>query len=215
MSFTRLAWLFSGASVAVLASAASVAACSSSSTSAAPADAGSAAPVDAGAMIDTGTGEGAAPATDSGTCEKPPKTFPETKPGVYCPFSAADGGPTQTCQPGQHCCETPSGGPASTCEAMGTACPVPNSVDWQCEEAIDCLALDAGTPVCCGAGTATTATHCGITWPEWTAFTGTTCASSCPAPGITVCEQSSDCTGDAGTTCTPSKASGNNFGFCN
>jgi hypothetical protein len=29
-----------------------------------------------------------------------------------------------------------------------------------------------------------------------------------------VCEQNSDCTGTAGTTCTPSKADGNDFGYC-
>ncbi|HEY5243350.1 MAG TPA: hypothetical protein VIJ22_17840 [Polyangiaceae bacterium] len=85
---------------------------------------------------------------------------------------------------------------------------------WQCEEAIDC-AGDAGAgPICCGQGSPTTATSCGITWPEWTAFTGTTCAATCPAPGFTVCEQPSDCTGAAGTTCTATKADGNNFGFC-
>jgi hypothetical protein len=29
-----------------------------------------------------------------------------------------------------------------------------------------------------------------------------------------VCEQNSDCTGAAGTTCTATKADGNDFGFC-
>jgi len=152
---------------------------------------------------------------DASACESPPSLFPETMPGVYCPFSADDAGNAITCSPGQHCCEVPVGASTpSTCEAAGTACPVANSVDWQCLAPIDCTSLDAGTPVCCGTGTPTTATHCCKTWPEWNSFTGTKCMAACPAPGITVCQADSDCTTDAGATCTASKSNGSDFGFC-
>jgi hypothetical protein len=227
MSLSKIVWLLGGASV-VAVSAAGLQACSSSSASPAGAqdsgasmqdsstsgDTGSGSGGDSSMAVDTGSGDDGG--GDSGTCEKPPSLFMESTPGVYCPFSDADGGGNITCQPGEHCCETPaSAGTPSTCLPAGTACPVANSVDWECEEAIDCTAFEGGGPVCCGTGSPTTATHCGVTWPEWTGFTGTKCMASCPAPGITVCEQQSDCAGDdAGTTCKASKANGNDFGFC-
>jgi hypothetical protein len=224
MSKIRFVLLAGGASVA-FASGAWLQGCSSSSSGTTPPaqDSGvmmmedSAASNDSGMAADTevadsGTAPGDA-AGDTGTCESPPSLFPETAPGVYCPFSGVNGGSAITCTAGQHCCETPvAANTPSTCVANGTPCPVAGSVDWECEEAIDCTTGDAGA-VCCGTGTPTTATHCGITWPEWNSFTGTKCMPSCPSPGITVCEKPSDCTGDAGT-CTASKASGNDFGFC-
>ena len=175
--------------------------------------------VDSGVGADTGTTDddsGSSSGGDSGTCESPPTLHPETAAGVYCPFSGVNGGSDVTCTAGQHCCETPeSANTPSTCEPMGTACPVSGSIDWQCEEAIDCTAAGSAGPICCGTGSPTSETACGVTWPEWTGFTGTKCATSCPAPGITVCEKTADCTSDAGSTCTASKADGNQFGFCN
>jgi len=223
MSLARIVSLTAGVTV-VFASTLWVQGCSSSSNSSAAQDSGTSQPMDSAVNTDTGSSadseaadSGTAP-SDSGAagdgdaaCEKPPKLFPESVAGVYCPFSTGN----ITCAAGQHCCETPtSAGTPSTCVANGTPCPVAGSVDWQCQEAIDCAGADAGGPICCGSGTPTTATHCGNTWPEWSSFTGTQCVTSCPAPGITVCEQNSDCTTDAGTTCTASKASGNDFGFC-
>lgn len=234
MAFGKIVWMMGGAGGVLVASALGVAACSSSSGGSSPQDSGTSAmetstaedsgttPVsDGGTATDTSTSTGEDSGTtgggdSGGTCEKPPKTFPETTPGVYCPFSASDGGGNVTCAPGQHCCETPaSANTPSTCVADGTPCPVTGSVDWQCEAPIDCMALDAATPVCCGTGTQTSASSCGQTWTEWNGFTGTQCMAACPAPGITVCEQASDCTTDAGSTCTASKSNGNDFGYCN
>jgi hypothetical protein len=232
MSFAKLFWMVGGAGVVVAVSAVGVVACSSSSSPTTPAaDGGGTTTADTGtgdgntgvvsdAGTDTGTtGNDSGGSEDSGggSCEKPPTLHPETAPGVYCPFSGVDGGDDITCTAGQHCCETPeSSNAASTCQPIGTPCPVANSIDWECEEAIDCTAVDAGDgggPICCGTGTPTTETACGVTWPEWTAFTGTKCAASCPSPGITVCETQADCTGSDGG-CTASKAEGNQFGFC-
>ena len=225
MKLVKLAFGLGGAGIVVMAGATSLTACSSSSSSGTSGDSGTtaqdsgmAASDDSGPIADSGTTSETSTASDSGSagdgnCEKPPKLFPETTPGIYCPFSAVDGGSDITCAAGQHCCEVPSGSSSpSTCVALGTACPVANSVDWQCEAPIDCTVTGSAGPICCGTGSPTTATHCGVTWPEWTGFTGTVCAASCPAPGITVCETQGDC-GDAGT-CTASKSNGNDFGFC-
>ncbi len=227
MSSSRLFWLFGGATGVVVASATGLSACSSSSSSnPGTVDSGMAAMGDTGTSADTGevadsgtasdtstAGDTGGSGGDSGTCENPPALFPETMAGVYCPFSAVDGGSNLTCAAGQHCCETPSGSSSpSTCVAAGTACPVANSIDWQCEAPIDCAS--AAGHLCCGNGTAMSVSSCGNTWTEWTGFTGTTCATSCPNPGFVVCEQPSDCTGDAGTTCSKSKSNGNDFGYC-
>jgi hypothetical protein len=235
MSFARFVGSTGVASVLTLAGVAALVACSSSSnTGFGGGDSGSSPPVDSGTGgSDTGVGvdsgttpgqdaesdndSGTTSGGDSGTCEQPPTLHAESAAGVYCPFSGVNGGADVTCTAGQHCCETPETSTApSTCEAMGTACPVAGSIDWQCEEAIDCTASGSAGPICCGTGTPTTETACGQTWAEWSGFTGTKCATSCASPGITVCETTADCASSAaGTTCTPSKADGNQFGFCN
>jgi hypothetical protein len=59
-----------------------------------------------------------------------------------------------------------------------------------------------------------TVTSCGNSWSEPSGFTGSTCATSC-ASSYTICYSAADCTAvDAGTTCTASKAEGNDFGYC-
>ena len=186
-------------------------------------DSGSAkvdAPVEAAASHDTGaTTPETGTSVDTGApCEKPPSLHPQTAPGVYCPFSAPPGGSNLTCAAGQHCCETPaSASTPSTCEAASvTTCPVAGSVDWECTSPIDCAGNDAGAHVCCGTGTATTATHCAVTWPEFSGFSGSKCVTACAAPSFTVCEIDADCaTAPGGKTCTASKESGGQVGFCN
>lgn len=227
MAIARIVWLMGGAGAVVVGSAVGLGACSSSSAGGYPpgqdggsgsssGGSGSSSGSSGSSSGSSGSSSGSSGSSsgsggDAG-CEDPPSLFVESKPGVYCPFSTGDAGKAVTCAAGQHCCETPeSAGTPSTCEPMGTACPVTGSVDWQCEEAIDCTATGAAGPICCGTGSPTTETSCGVTWPEWTGFTGTKCAASCAAPGITVCEQQSDCTTG---TCTASKADGNQFGFC-
>jgi len=237
MAFAKIVWLVGGASVVAVGGMVGLQACSSSSGGGFP-DGGAtthdSAAVETGSGGGSGSGSGGGSGSgsgggsgsgsgsssgsgdDSGTCESPPSLYAESAPGVYCPFSAADGGKNVTCAAGQHCCETPtSANTPSTCEPAGTPCPVTGSIDWQCEEATDCTAAGSAGPICCGTGSPTTETSCGVTWPEWTGFTGTKCATSCPAPGITVCEKNADCTTDAGSTCTATKADGNQFGFCN
>ncbi len=229
MSFSRFVWLVGGATGVVVASAAGLAACSSSSSNPGTVDSGTSTMGDTGTSSDTGEAVDSGTAADTsmagdtggssgdsgGSCETPPSLFAETTPGVYCPFSGVDGGDNITCAAGQHCCETPTGSSSpSTCVAMGTACPVTGSIDWQCEEAVDCTVSGAAGPICCGNGSPMPVTSCGNTWTEWTGFTGTTCATSCPNPGFVVCEKNADCTGDAGTTCSASKSNGNDFGYC-
>lgn len=229
MSSSKWAWMVWGASGAIVASTTWLAACSSSSSgNQGAADSGtsggdSSMSTDTGTTgDDTGTSSGggdSATATDSGAdvaCENPPKLYPQQMPGVYCPFLPADASANSSCAPGQHCCEAPASmsGSPSSCEAIGTACPA-NYIDWQCSEAIDCTAVDGGGSVCCGTGMPTSVSSCGQTWREWNGFTGTTCAASCPSPGITVCQQASDCTAaDAGATCSVSKTNGSDFGYC-
>jgi hypothetical protein len=229
MAIARIVWLVGGASVVFVGSAAGLGACSSSTAGGYPAsqDSGSHADTSSGGSGSSsgssgsssgsggssGSSSGSSGSSSGGTCdESPPQLYTETSPGVYCPFAAVDGGKSVYCAAGQHCCETPeSAGTLSTCEAMGTACPVTGSIDWQCEEAVDCTAAGSAGPICCGTGTQTSETCGSSTWPEFTGFNGTMCVTSCPAPGITVCEQQSDCTTG---TCTASKADGNQFGFC-
>lgn len=228
MAIARIVWLMGGAGV-VFGSAVALGACSSSGGGyPAAGDSGSGADTSSGGSGSSSGSSGSSSGSSSGgsgsssggsgsssgaACtESPPSLYVESTAGVYCPFSAADGGKNVTCAAGQHCCETPeSSSSPSTCEPMGTACPISGSIDWQCEEAIDCTAAGAAGPICCGTGTQTSETCGANTWPEFSGFTGTKCATSCPSPGITVCEQQSDCTTG---TCTAAKADGNNFGFC-
>ena len=147
------------------------------------------------------------------TCETPPTLYPA--PGVYCPGDQDDAGNTVTCNAGQHCCETPQGSStASTCESPGTAC-ASGTVDWECLQPVDCANFEGGGAVCCIVGaTKMTVTSCDAGWTEWSGFTGTKCMASCPSGSYVACQANSDCTGDAGTTCTVSKSNGSDFGYC-
>jgi hypothetical protein len=159
-----------------------------------------------------GSGTSVTP-TDAGTgadCEAPtPSTdlYPETKAGVYCPFSKVDGGKNLTCTAGQDCCEPPEGMGASTCVAGGSTCPVAMSTDWECEGAEDC----AGS-VCCGTGTIETQVACGAypAYPYISKFTGSSCAATCST--YQICSQTSECTSPK--TCVAVEPKGNVIGVC-
>ncbi|MGD0528876.1 MAG: hypothetical protein ABSE49_27305 [Polyangiaceae bacterium] len=234
MNFLKLFVVVGGVGAVVAASMLNLVACSSSSNGSVSYDAGGSKESGGGSSTSSGSSSGSSSGgstsssgggedggassssgSDSGSCEDPPKVYSETTPGVYCPFSAADGGKNVYCAAGQQCCETPeSANSPSTCVAGGATCPVTGSVVWECAGAVDCTAAGSAGPICCGGGSPTTETSCGMTWPEWTGFTGTKCATSCPAPGFVVCAQAADCTGDAGTSCTATEAEGNDFGYC-
>jgi len=223
--------ILGGAALLVTASALGLVACSSSSTPpAATADSGvptgnmdtgtvKTGDSDTVAMGDSATAPpadtGSGGTTDTGSCEQPPTLHPETAAGVYCPFSSVNGGSNITCAAGQQCCETPeSSSASSTCVARGAACPVAGSTLWECTSPLDCTGATTGT-VCCGGGSPSPLTACGVTWTEYPGFTGSQCVTSCPAPGFVICESNADCAGsDAGTTCQPSKEMGGQVGFC-
>ena len=162
--------------------------------------------VGTGSSSGTGTG-----GTSSSSCATA-SLFPETKPGVYCPFSGVDGGKAVTCAATDHCCEPPEvtgqTTPPSTCEPAATACPTTGSTNWGCLGPMDC---SGATPVCCGSGTI--GMDPGCTTAYVSAFTGTSCAASCTT--FKVCETDSDCgAGSAAGTCQPAKAKGGQFGHC-
>jgi hypothetical protein len=164
-----------------------------------------------GTSPDTGTTMGGMDAGTGADCEAPPTmVYAESKAGVYCPFSAVDGGKNQVCTAGEHCCETPEGSGASTCNAAGTACAVAMSTDWQCEGTPDCSGT-SGT-VCCGTGTIETQAACGTypAYPYISKFTGSSCAASCTT--YQICSQTSEC--PSGKTCVPVKPKGNTIGVC-
>jgi hypothetical protein len=152
----------------------------------------------------TGTGTG----TGSTSCRKPPKLFPETAAGVFCPYSSATGADDTTCAAGQLCCEPETGTSACQTAACATA-----DISWQCLEAIDC-AQSSGGSVCCGIGTLVTEPACGSepAYAHATAFKGTVCARSCGAGQFEVCEKTSDCASTE--TCVATEAEGGDFGHC-
>ena len=163
---------------------------------------------DAGSSDDSGD-----PGTDDGggDCGKPASLHvPKPDGGMYCPFSAADGGKTVYCPITDQCCETPSGTSPSTCETKGSTCPVSNSTVWECQSPADCT---GGQKCCAHSGTAAAVTvgsdTCG---PYLSKFSGTHCAASCASGELVVCEQPSDCSSG---TCTAVKPKGNDVGVCN
>jgi hypothetical protein len=147
---------------------------------------------------------------DSGACDKPPPgPYAELEAGVYCPFSAPDGGHNEVCRPGQHCCEPSTG--TSTCVAAATACGA-NDTNWECEGPLDCANSNAGH-LCCGTGEIETQAPCGSypAFPYVKTFTGSSCAAACTA--FVICSQTSDCK-TAGETCVAIRPKGNDIGYC-
>jgi hypothetical protein len=162
-------------------------------------------PPDDAAAPDAAAHDAETDANDAATCGTPPVLHPETKPGVYCPFTS---GGAVTCAAGDQCCEPPIGAAtASTCQAAGSACPAAGSSVWQCEDAIDC---GGATPVCCGVGAVTLDVACGFR--RGSGFTGSHCAASCGAGEVIVCETQAEC--PPGKTCTPFKTQGLGLGTC-
>jgi hypothetical protein len=157
------------------------------------------------------TSTGTATSSASTSCGKVPSLYPESAPGVYCPFSTAgSGGKAGTCAAGQECCEPYSG--TSTCEAAGSTCPVVgsgSSTVWSCLEAMDC----PSGQICCGTGTLTEEPACG-TNPAYAKVTGlksTNCAASCGSNFI-LCGTNAQC--PSGQTCVATAAQGQDFGHC-
>lgn len=158
------------------------------------------------AAPDAGSG---GPSDDAGvSCHPPTLHPPQAGVGVYCPYSAVDGGRDISCATAtQQCCETSSddAGP-STCVQAGSACPAAGSTIWQCEDPSNCPTGQ----VCCAAATLEQDTVCGY-FRAAPGFGGTHCAASCAAGELRVCEQQSECPSG---TCTPFRAVGNSVGAC-
>jgi hypothetical protein len=163
---------------------------------------------DAGRADTPDTGPGSAEADAGVSCHPPTLHPPTAGVGVYCPYSAVDGGRDLSCATAtQQCCETPSddAGP-STCVQAGSTCPAAGSTVWQCEDPSNCPTGQ----VCCAAATLEQDTSCGY-FRAAPGFQGTHCAASCAAGELTICEQQSEC---ATGTCTPFRAVGNSVGVC-
>ena len=152
-------------------------------------------------------------------CGKAAALHPETAPGVYCPFSSIDGGPTTICTAGQICCQ-PSVAPyaPSTCQAEsatdGGGCPVAGSIVWECEGPMDCAASSKGK-TCCGFGVPTkeAATCSNYNYVSGATGLGTVCATTCAAGQTEICDQAAgQCTAPA--VCTATKYHGNQVGYC-
>lgn len=152
------------------------------------------------------TDDSGTPAKDAGVdCGDPTKPFLFGDGGVYCPFSASDGGRNVFCASGdQQCCVTPeSAGSPSTCQDRGTDCPVANSTLFECQHPEDC---DQG--VCC-AGAQVGKDVCNFFLKK---FTGTKCRDACQAGELQVCGREKDC--EDGQTCDGVKAKGSTLGIC-
>ncbi|AKV00744.1 hypothetical protein AKJ09_07407 [Labilithrix luteola] len=172
---------------------------------------------DAHTSGDTGTGsntgtDSSTPTGDGGSDCGTPATLhpPKADGGIYCPYSASDGGKNLYCPTTDQCCESAKGGSPSTCVTKGSACPTASATVWECESPLDCPGM--GMQCCAHGGTKASVTvqqdTCG---PYLSKFDGTRCASSCGAGELVVCEAPSDC---ATGTCTAVKPKGNDIGVC-
>lgn len=212
-TMNQVLWLFGGIALASSSTMAFVA-CSSAATTVAP-------ETDSGSSADTGPGDSSkddagTTTTDSGSktdagpdCGKAATLHPPTADGgMFCPFSAADGGKNIYCPVADQCCASAKGGPPSTCVPKGSACPSPADTVWQCEDPSDCPSAQK----CCAhggdAGVTAQVDTCGAYLSK---FAGTRCAASCAANELVVCEAQSAC---ATGTCTAVKPKGNDIGVC-
>jgi hypothetical protein len=161
---------------------------------------------------DPGTDAGA-----SGTCASPPKLYPPSSKGIYCPYSASGDAGSQYCKIGsQVCCLSPSSdaGP-STC-ASGS-CP-PADSPWACAAPEEC----GGGQVCClVAGPVGADPNCSG-YQKTKGFANTHCVAASACTGTVdagkytdnqyvVCTKQADC---ASGTCTAIKTSGTSIGVC-
>lgn len=167
-------------------------------------------PKDSGVGTDTGMGndtgsmgnDGGDGGVDCGTTA----TLHPSDGGLYCPFSAVDGGANAYCIPNvQHCCEPAMG--TSTCKPIASACAMTDT-DWQCEDKTDC----PNNMQCCGIGKPG-GPDPGCVNLFATGFKGSHCAASCmQGSEFIICESSSECPNNQ--TCKPAKLKGNQVGIC-
>ncbi len=214
-----IAWIFFGGSV-VASAAFGIAACSSDPVN-------NVVPGPDGSVKDTGTSDtnnnppDTSPLDDSGACANPPKLFPPSSKGLYCPYSKdPDGGVTAYCKVGSEvCCLSGVDAGPSTCQADPSACPT-NSSPWACSAPEECA--DAGAPVCClTAGPVGPDPKC-LPYQKTKGFNNSRCTTAQVCTGTVdagkfvdnqyvVCTKQGDCTTG---TCTAVKTVGTSIGLC-
>lgn len=219
-------WLYvSGGAAAVAVATLGIAACSGESTLTHPtADAGRLdTSIPDTSRPDTSTADGAVPdgaGGDAGACAHPPKLFPPSSAGVYCPFSKGDGGKALDCTPtSQVCCMSPTADAgSSTCSAPG-ACPT-GWGDWACSAPQECSG--SGVVCCLAAGPLEADLKCSG-FQKTKGFSSTSCMATAMCTGTidagkhqdnlyVACEAQSDC--PQGKTCTAIKTTGTSIGVC-
>jgi hypothetical protein len=156
----------------------------------------------------------------SSGCLNPPKLFPPSMKGLYCPFSASGDAGSSYCKVGtEKCCVSPSAdaGP-SVCTASNTACPGKDAV-WACAAPEEC---GGQNPVCClTAGPTEPDPNC-AGYTKTKGFNNTRCTTAQACSGMidagkyidnqyVVCTKQADC---AMGTCTAIKTSGTSIGIC-
>ena len=161
---------------------------------------------------DAGADTNEPPPGDAGKeCGTAPKLFPpKADGGMFCPFSATDGGKNVYCTLTETCCEAPTGSTSTCVSGKTETCPVAKSTPWQCEDPIDCPQGQK----CCAYGTNGEAVTVGtdVCGAYLSKFGGTKCADTCAAGELVVCEEQSEC--EAGT-CTAVRPKANDIGVCN
>ena len=175
---------------------------------------------DAGTMsLDGACGRGIADA-DVGDVMVPVCTPATLQPmtaaqGPFCPYLAGAGPKGGNCAVDEYCCK-PSGASRGACVAAGAGGANPCCADQtalQCEDDLQCNAGKGGL-VCCGTGTVKQDPACtGTTAYFGSGFNSTKCSASCGPGTLHMCTQpTGECA--AGTTCTPFKSRGGQFGAC-
>ena len=221
MKRNEMIWIFGSAAV-VSAATLGVAACSSDTTTFPGTDAG---------KPDTSVNDSAKPDTGSDTstpdtstsdagCASPPKLFPPTEAGVFCPFGRTDAGKSEYCTPNsQVCCVSPSSDAgSSTCNTPGTC--TSGWSTWACASPQECAG--SGMVCCLQAGVLEPDLKCSG-YQKTKGFTSTTCVSTAKCTGTVdagsftdtlyvACEVQSDC--PQGKTCTAIKTTGTSIGVC-
>ncbi len=168
---------------------------------------------------DTSVDPDAGPGPDGSIgCANPPKLFPPSMKGMYCPFSFSGDAGSAYCKVGtQKCCLSPSAdaGP-STCTANATACPMNDAV-WACSAPEECN----GGVCCLTAGPTEADPNC-AGYMKTKGFNNTRCTTAQACMGTidagkfvdnqyVVCTKQADC---AMGTCTAIKTTGTSIGIC-
>ncbi len=221
MTSRTLVWVICGGSM-VASAAFGVVACSSSPT---PFDntvlPGSDASKDTSANNPDTAGNDSAPPQDDGggSCTNPPKLFPPSSKGLYCPYSkSGDAGTTAYCTVGsQVCCiSSVDAGTPSTCVSGSCA---PGEASWACSAPEECT---GGGQVCClTSGPVGPDPKC-VPYQKTKGFNNTRCTTAQACSGLIdagkyqdnqyiVCTKQADC---ATGTCTAIKTIGTSIGVC-